>query len=109
MIRAANLRGREGAPYPRLGGLRRRHPGHSVAWAGSLGWATLLIGFVLLEVVVLGCNRGRCPLTNVAAQSTAVRTPNFDIYLPRVLAQWNKALFGAIYLAAVLYTLWLWS
>jgi hypothetical protein len=79
-----------------------------VASAGSLGWAALLIGFVLLEVAVLGCNHGRCPLTDVAARFTEDRAPNFDIYLPRVLAQWNKALFGAIYLAAVLYTLWQW-
>ena len=79
-----------------------------VASAGSLGWAALLIGFVLLEVAVLGCNHGRCPMTGVAARFTEDRAPNFDIYLPRVLAQWNKALFGAIHVAAVLFTLWRW-
>lgn len=79
-----------------------------VAWAGSLGWAALLIGLVLLEVAVLGCNHGRCPLTGVAARFTEDRAPNFDIYLPRVVAQWNKELFGTIYVAAVLYTLWRW-
>ena len=80
-----------------------------VARAGALGWATFLIGLVLLEVAVLGCNHGRCPLTDVAARFTADRAPNFDIYLPRALARWNKALFGSIYLAAVLYTVWQWA
>lgn len=69
-----------------------------VARAGSPGWAALLIGLALLEVAVLGCNRGRCPLTDVAARFTDDRTPNFDIYLPRVLARWHKAIFGTIYL-----------
>src|SRR5688500_4675694 len=80
-----------------------------VAWAGPLGWAALLIGLVLLEVAVLGCNHGRCPMTDVAARFTEDRAPNFDIYLPRVLARWNKAIFGTIYLAAVLYTLLQWA
>ena len=80
-----------------------------VAWTGSLGWAAFLIGLVLLEVAVLGCNHGRCPLTDVAARFTADRAPNFDIFLPRALARWNKLLFGSIYLAAVLYTLWQWG
>jgi hypothetical protein len=80
-----------------------------VARAGALGWAAGLIGLVLLEVAVLGCNRGRCPLTDLAARYTADRAPNFDIFLPRALARWNKALFGSIYLAAVLYTLWQWA
>ena len=80
-----------------------------VAHAGSLGWATFLIGLVLLEVAVLGCNHGRCPLTDVAARFTADRAPNFDIFLPRALARWNKTLFGSIYVVAVLYTLWQWA
>ena len=80
----------------------------AVAWGGALGWAASLIGLVLVEGAVLGCNRGRCPLTGVAARFTDDRAPNFDIFLPRVLARWNKLLFGSIYLAAVLYTLWMW-
>jgi hypothetical protein len=79
-----------------------------VAWTGSLGWAACLIGLVLLEVAVLGCNHGRCPLTAVAARFTPDRAPNFDVFLPRALARWNKAVFGSIYLAAVLYTVWQW-
>lgn len=78
------------------------------AWAGALGWAARLIGLVVVEVAVLGCNRGRCPLTAVAARYTDDRAPNFDIYLPRALARWNKPLFGTIYGGAVLYTVWQW-
>lgn len=53
-------------------------------------------------------NRGRCPLTDVAARHTADRQDNFDIYLPVWLARYNKLIFGALYLAGVSYTLLKW-
>jgi hypothetical protein len=57
---------------------------------------------------VLVANRMSCPLTGVAARFTADRDPNFDIYLPRWLAQYNKQIFGPLYAGGVLYTLWMW-
>jgi hypothetical protein len=45
-------------------------------------WAAILIGSVLLECGVLAANRGRCPLTGLAARHTEQRSANFDIYLP---------------------------
>lgn len=80
-----------------------------LAWNDALGWAASLIGLVLVEVAVLGCNHGRCPLTDRAARFTADRAPNFDIFLPRAVARWNKAIFGSLFVAAVLYTLWQWA
>ncbi|WP_097459640.1 hypothetical protein [Mangrovitalea sediminis] len=76
------------------------------AFIGDLAMAWRLTGFVLLEVVVLVVNRMRCPLTDVAGRYTANRQDNFDIYLPLWLARHNKAVFGGLYGAGIVYTLW---
>jgi hypothetical protein len=68
-------------------------------------WAIALTGTVLVECLILAANRGRCPLTGVAARYTEQRTDNFDIYLPLWLARWNKAIFGVIFVAGVLFVL----
>jgi len=68
-------------------------------------WAAILIGLVLVECSVLVANRGRCPLTGVAARYTEQRTANFDIYLPLWLAQYNKAIFGALFIGGGLFVL----
>ena len=62
-------------------------------------WAASLTGLVLLECGVLALNGGRCPLTDLAARFTADRAHNFDIYLPNWLAQHNKVIFGALFIA----------
>lgn len=68
--------------------------------------AWFLIGFVFLEVVVLVANRMRCPLTDVAGRYTSERHDNFDIYLPLWLARHNKEVFGGLYVAGIVYTVW---
>jgi hypothetical protein len=70
--------------------------------------ALVMIAIVTAEVAVLVANRMRCPLTPVAARFTDDRDPNFDIYLPRWLAQHNKEIFGPLYAGGVLYTAWMW-
>ena len=77
------------------------------AMRNELQTAWWLIGFVLLEVLVLLANRMRCPLTDVAGRYTSARDDNFDIYLPRWLARHNKLIFGGLYLAAIALTTWL--
>jgi len=96
---------------------------HTLAWAlfagcivaipyaavrEAFGVAFALIAVVLVEVVVLACNRWRCPLTPIAARYTDDRRDNFDIWLPRWLARWNKQIFGSLYVAGVVLTLVLW-
>lgn len=76
------------------------------AAAGDTRIAWGLIGFVFLEVAVLLANRMRCPLTDVAGRYTSERQDNFDIYLPLWLARHNKEVFGGLYLAGIVYTLW---
>jgi len=66
--------------------------------------ATLIIGLVMVEVVVLGVNRLTCPLTSLAARYTSDRRANFDIYLPLWLARYNKVIFGALFLIGIAVT-----
>ena len=79
------------------------------AWRGDIRRAAVFIGVVLAEVLVLVLNRWRCPLTPVAARYTEDRRDNFDIYLPEWLARHNKVIFGALYLAGVVFTLARWA
>jgi hypothetical protein len=85
---------------------------HSIAWLFFAGcivvlpvlgalrlfrWAAIAIGAVLLECAVLSANRWRCPLTDWAARYARDRSPNFDIFLPRWLAEHNKTIFGILF------------
>ena len=78
------------------------------AWRGAFGVATVLIGVVLLEVLILIVNGMRCPLTDVAARFTDDRRDNFDIYLPLWLARHNKLVFGWLFVAGLVFTLARW-
>ncbi len=97
---------------------------HTVVWAvfagsilaipaftytGRLSVAWSLIGFVLIEVLVLVANRMKCPLTDVAGRYTEDRRDNFDIYLPLWIARYNKPIFGSFYVLGFLYTLIVWA
>jgi hypothetical protein len=96
---------------------------HTVAWAffvacilgapvaaayGRFGLAAVLIALVAVEALVLLLNRWRCPLTAVAARYTDRREANFDIYLPRWLAEHNKTIFTILYLMGTGYSAWAW-
>lgn len=69
------------------------------------GWLTALI---VAECIVLALNGGRCPLTDLAAQFTQDRAANFDIYLPQWLAQYNKEIFGGLFVLGELVWFWRW-
>ena len=73
------------------------------AWQRRFGIFWVLITIVCVEVAVLAFNKLRCPLTGVAAQYTEDRRDNFDIYLPLVVARYNKQIFGSLFIAGVLF------
>lgn len=73
---------------------------------GRSDWVFALTLLILMECGVLLLNRWRCPLTSIAACLTSDRTDNFDIYLPRWLAHWNKAIFGSLFVAGELIAVW---
>ena len=80
-----------------------------LAWRGEYVAATWFVGIVFVEVLVIVLNRWRCPLTPVAARFTEDRRANFDIFLPEWLAQHNKLIFGALYLAGIVYLVLRWA
>jgi len=75
---------------------------------GEYRWAWALIAVVLVECGVLAANRGRCPLTDLAARHTEQRAANFDIYLPLWLARHNKTIFGALFVGGSVFALARW-
>ncbi len=79
-----------------------------VAWQHRFALAGILIGTVAIVTLVLVANAWRCPLTDVAARYTDDRRPNFDIYLPRWLARYNKEIFGSLYVVGIVWTLVAW-
>jgi len=79
-----------------------------LAWTGEYRSSLLCAAIALFEVMVLMLNRWRCPLTAVAARYTNDRRENFDIYLPRLLAKYNKQIFGTLYVVGTLYALAAW-
>lgn len=80
-----------------------------LAWLRELRAASVVIGIVFVEVLVLVFNRMSCPLTAVAARYTDDRRANFDIYLPEWLARRNKEVFGLLYVVGILLTVARWA
>jgi hypothetical protein len=80
-----------------------------VAWQGKLVPASFIIAAVFFEIFILFRNKWSCPLTPWARRYTEDRSPNFDIYLPAWLAQWNKWIFSGIFLIGFFLTLWRWQ
>jgi hypothetical protein len=74
----------------------------ALAWQRNAEGVVVLGAVVCVEVLVIAVNRGRCPLTAVAARYTDDRRDNFDIYLPTWLARHNKSIFGALFAAGLL-------
>ena len=103
--------------------LRAVKIGHTIIWAifaacivaipvfthaERLNISSVLIAIVLIEVLTIAVNDWHCPLTNVASRYTSNRSENFDIYLPAWLAKYNKAIFGTLFVAGLLYTIIVW-
>ena len=76
---------------------------------GNFTAAACAIGIVMIEVVVLGFNQGRCPLGAVVERYTDDRAANFDIYLPAWLAGRTKPIFGPLFAGGVLFTIIRWA
>jgi polyferredoxin len=77
-----------------------------MAWQERVIATAVLTGIMLGEVLVLVVNGWRCPLTDLAARYTDDRRANFDIYLPLWLAANNKRIFGSIFAAGVVFSIW---
>ena len=60
-------------------------------------WLWLSIGLLCLESLVLVFNKWTCPFTPMAMKYTSDRADNFDIFIPNIVARYNKVIFGAIF------------
>lgn len=78
------------------------------AWHRNFSLAAVLVALVFIEALVLVLNRWSCPLTGVAARYTERREENFDIYLPRWLAKYNKSIFTTLYVLGAAYSAYAW-
>jgi hypothetical protein len=74
----------------------------------QFGWTAVFAGLVLVECLVLAVNRFRCPLTDLAVRFAPEESPNFDIYLPRLLAKYSMQIFGTIFVLGGLFALAEW-
>lgn len=77
-----------------------------IPWAavrGRFQLSAMLAGLVMMECAVLALNRGKCPLTSLAAHYTDDRANNFDIFLPVWLARHNKLIFGSVFVAGLVF------
>jgi hypothetical protein len=56
------------------------------------------ISLVLIagESLVIILNSWKCPLTGIARRYTDEDSPNFDIYLPLIVAKYNKEFFSVV-------------
>jgi hypothetical protein len=77
-----------------------------LAWQDRFVGVAWLTAIMLAEVAVLVVNGWRCPLTILAARYTDDRRANFDIYLPVWLATHNKRIFGSVFAAGVVFSIW---
>jgi hypothetical protein len=77
-----------------------------LAWQDRFVAVAWLTAIMLAEVAVLVVNGWRCPLTDLAARYTDDRRANFDIYLPLWLATYNKQIFGSLFAAGVVFSMW---
>ncbi len=57
---------------------------------------------IVSETLVILVNSWKCPLTTIARRYRPEDAPDFDIYLPRTVAKYNKEIFSFILLTILL-------
>jgi len=62
----------------------------------------LAVSIVILEGLVLAVFKMKCPLTLIARKYSNSTKDNFDIYLPLLIARYNKQIFTTIFLLGLL-------
>jgi hypothetical protein len=76
--------------------------GYSVLLMTFDMWFAVSFLLILTEILVIVLNSWRCPLTTVARRYAAEDSPNFDIYLPSIIARYNKEIFSLILIIILL-------
>ncbi len=69
-------------------------------------WVWICLGLIVLEGLVLLIFKKVCPVTLVARRYSDSEKANFDIYLPEWLAKYNKEIYTAIVVVALVILVW---
>ena len=84
-----------------------------VGWSGLSGnitvYSWLAVASVIIEGIVLMLFRGYCPLTVLARRYSSSQKANFDIFLPNVIARYNRHIFTSLFLIGVGLMMYRWS
>ncbi|HZX57653.1 MAG TPA: hypothetical protein VFE54_02975 [Mucilaginibacter sp.] len=64
-------------------------------------WVWIGIGLVIAEGLVLLLFKLNCPLTLIARKYSTSHKDNFDIFLPNMVARYNKPIYTSIFIVAV--------
>jgi hypothetical protein len=64
-------------------------------------WVWVCIGLIIMEALILIIFKSMCPVTLIAKRYSDSNMDNFDIYLPNWLAKYNKKIYSAIVLTAI--------
>jgi hypothetical protein len=74
--------------------------------AGIFGFLNFYVYFsiisIFVEMIVLLMFKWRCPITVVAEKYTKNPEVGFDIFLPKVIAKYNKTIFSIIFTIGLL-------
>jgi Na+/glutamate symporter len=91
---------------------------HTVVWAifvfligyilysgirNRIDWFTYFsITAVIVEGIVLLIFKWKCPMTVIARRYTDSQAVDFDIFLPKIIAKHNKAIFTTLFIIGVI-------
>lgn len=64
-------------------------------------WVWVCLACIVVEGLVLVIFKKICPVTIMARKYSDSQEPNFDIYLPKWLAKYNKEIYTTIVLVAI--------
>ena len=70
--------------------------GFSVVVMRFDSWFFVAMFLIVAESLVLAFNSWKCPLSDIARGYSDEKTPNFDIYLPKIIARYNKEIFSVV-------------
>ncbi len=65
-------------------------------------WVWIGIGIIVIEGFVLLFFKMKCPLTIIARKYSDSTKDNFDIYLPNLLAKYNKQIYTTLFVIILL-------
>jgi len=57
---------------------------------------------VAIEGIILLIFKWKCPMTIIARRYTDDPNINFDIFLPKIIAKYNKIIFSLLYITGIL-------